>query len=450
MTMTQQDQQAQTEAAEPMVPAGYKQTEVGVIPDDWECLEIGALNPFVTSGSRGWAAFYAPAGDLFVRITNMSRESIYLDLNNVRYVSVGSDSSEGNRTSLKNNDILISITADIGICSFVDDSLIKPAFINQHIALVRLDGELVHSRFIAYFLSSHQIQKLFKGSTDQGAKAGMNLDAVRKIKTAIPPLEEQTAIANVLSDVDAMFGSLEALIAKKQAIKTATMQQLLTGHTRLPQFATHPDGSSKGYKTSELGKIPKDWEAATLGQISEVRMCKRVLSMQTSETGDIPFFKIGTFGEQPDAYIKFGVYEDFRKKYSFPKVGDILISAAGTLGKTVVYDGKPAYFQDSNIVWLDINKAKLLNEYLYHYYKVIKWASSEGSTIARLYNGIIRASLIALPSLQEQTAIATILSDMDEDIQTLKARLAKTRDLKQGMMQQLLTGKVRLPVEEDR
>ena len=201
----------------------------------------------------------------------------------------------------------------------------------------------------------------------------------------------------------------------------------------------------EGYKQTEVGVIPEDWKATILGDIAEVRMCKRILAGQTKKTGTIPFFKIGTFGSQPDAYIPDFLYREYKTKYSFPNKGDILISAAGTLGKTVIYDGKPAYFQDSNIVWLEINKSELLNEYLNHYYKVIKWASSEGSTIARLYNGIILASPIIVPPLQEQTAIAKALSDVDALITGLESLIAKKSAIKTAAMQQLLTGKKRLP-----
>ena len=200
-----------------------------------------------------------------------------------------------------------------------------------------------------------------------------------------------------------------------------------------------------GYKQTEVGVIPADWDAVCLGDVSEVRMCKRILAGQTKKIGAIPFFKIGTFGGEPDAYISQFLYEDFKAKYSFPDKGDILISAAGTLGKSVIYDGRPAYFQDSNIVWLKLNQRKLLNEYLYHYYKVIKWASSEGSTIARLYNGIIRASMIAFPATLEQTAIANALSDVDGLIQELEKLIAKKQAIKTATMQQLLTGRTRLP-----
>ncbi|GAB3228073.1 restriction endonuclease subunit S [Pseudaeromonas pectinilytica] len=200
-----------------------------------------------------------------------------------------------------------------------------------------------------------------------------------------------------------------------------------------------------GYKQTEVGVIPEDWEQVALGDIAEVRMCKRIFSDQTTELGEIPFFKIGTFGGQPDAYISISRYNEFKSKYSFPEKGDVLISAAGTLGKTVVYDGEPAYFQDSNIVWLEINKNKIINEYLHHYYKVISWASPEGSTISRLYNGIIRATVINLPSLPEQTAIANVLSDSDALIDALEQLIAKKQAIKSATMQQLLTGRTRLP-----
>ena len=166
-------------------------------------------------------------------------------------------------------------------------------------------------------------------------------------------------------------------------------------------------------------------------------MCKRIFANQTSTIGDVPFYKIGTFGKEADAYISSKLYVEYRNKYSFPQKGDILISAAGTLGRTVVYDGEKAYFQDSNIVWLDINKTRLCNEYLNQYYKVIKWASSEGSTIARLYNGIIYATYISLPPLPEQQRIAEALSNVDGMISSLEKLVAKYKSIKTACLQQM-------------
>jgi type I restriction enzyme S subunit len=200
-----------------------------------------------------------------------------------------------------------------------------------------------------------------------------------------------------------------------------------------------------GYKQTEIGVIPEDWEDKKLGDVGKVCMCKRIFADQTSDTGEIPFFKIGTFGKEADAYISRELYEDFKRRFSYPQRGDVLISAAGTLGRSVVFDGKDSYFQDSNIVWLDIDKEQLCNEYLYHYYKVIQWASAEGSTIARLYNGIICNTHIAVPDVEEQKKIANVLSDVDELIFLTEKQLSKKKAIKQGAMQELLTCKKRLP-----
>ena len=193
----------------------------------------------------------------------------------------------------------------------------------------------------------------------------------------------------------------------------------------------------KGYKQTEAGVIPEDWECVKIKDVATISMCKRIFANQTSTIGDVPFYKIGTFGKEADAYISSKLYVEYRNKYSFPQKGDILISAAGTLGRTVVYDGEKAYFQDSNIVWLDINKTRLCNEYLNQYYKVIKWASSEGSTIARLYNGIIYATYISLPPLPEQQRIAEALSDVDGMISSLEKLIAKYKSIKTACLQQM-------------
>lgn len=192
-----------------------------------------------------------------------------------------------------------------------------------------------------------------------------------------------------------------------------------------------------GYKQTEVGVIPEDWECVKIKDVATISMCKRIFANQTSTIGDVPFYKIGTFGKEADAYISSKLYVEYRNKYSFPQKGDILISAAGTLGRTVVYDGEKAYFQDSNIVWLDINKTRLCNEYLNQYYKVVKWASSEGSTIARLYNGIIYATYISLPPLPEQQRIAEALSDVDGMISSLEKLIAKYKSIKTACLQQM-------------
>ena len=156
--------------------------------------------------------------------------------------------------------------------------------------------------------------------------------------------------------------------------------------------------------------MKQGWEIKKLGEIGKVSMCKRVFKEDTTPEGDIPFYKIGTFGKSPDAFITKEKYEEFRSKFSFPKKGDILISASGTIGRRVRYDGEPAYFQDSNIVWIDNNEKQVLNDYLYRFYEICNWQSTKGATISRLYNENLRQIEIHFPkSLPEQQRIVSIL-----------------------------------------
>jgi type I restriction enzyme, S subunit len=237
----------------------YKLTEVGPLPDVWECLSIGDLMPFVTSGSRGWAEYYSSHGSPFIRITNLTRESIHLDLKDLKFVRLPPGASEGTRTQLQNGDVLISITADVGIIGHVSHDVPKPAYINQHISLVRFDKAKVDSEFVCYFLSSETPQKLFKASSDNGAKAGLNLTTVRRVRLAVPPLPEQRAIAEALGDVDGLIGALEKLIAKKRDIKQAAMQQLLTGRTRFPGFG----GEWKEKRIGEIAPLQRGFDLPT-------------------------------------------------------------------------------------------------------------------------------------------------------------------------------------------
>ena len=168
--------------------------------------------------------------------------------------------------------------------------------------------------------------------------------------------------------------------------------------------------------------MKQGWEIKKLGEIGKPSMCKRILKNQTSSTGEIPFYKISTFGKIPDAFISKEIYDEFRIKYSFPKKGDILISASGTIGRRVRYDGEPAFFQDSNIVWIDNDEKQVLNDYLYFFYEFCDWQPSKGATIARLYNSNLTSIKIAFPkSLPEQKRIVAILDEAFEAIEKAKA-----------------------------
>ncbi|GAA8993250.1 hypothetical protein HpHA106_04920 [Helicobacter pylori] len=164
---------------------------------------------------------------------------------------------------------------------------------------------------------------------------------------------------------------------------------------------------------------------------------------QTTRYGEIPFYKIGTFGNTADAFISKKLFLEYRTKYSFPKKGDILISASGTIGRAVIYDGKPAYFQDSNIVWIDNDETLVKNDFLFYAYSNVKW-NTEHTTILRLYNDNFRNTLIPLPPLNEQIAIANILSALDRYLCALDALILKKEGVKKALSFELLSQRKRL------
>lgn len=177
----------------------------------------------------------------------------------------------------------------------------------------------------------------------------------------------------------------------------------------------------------------EEWKNKTLGDLGRVEMCRRIFKEQTQPSGEIPFFKIGTFGQEPDAFISSELFEEYRQKYPYPKQGDILISAAGTIGRTVEFTGENAYFQDSNIVWLRFDESQITSTFLNITYQNIKW-DLEGSTIKRLYNSDLLSAEITVPSLPEQTHLGLFFSRLDSQIAESRAVLEKSRQLKKAML----------------
>ena len=165
-------------------------------------------------------------------------------------------------------------------------------------------------------------------------------------------------------------------------------------------------------------------------------MCRRIFKEQTSENGEIPFYKIGTFGGEADAFISRELFEEYKAKYQYPKKGDILISASGSIGRTVVFTGKNEYFQDSNIVWLNHDK-HLDNSFLKCFYSIVKWAGIEGSTIKRLYNDNILNTAITLPSVEEQQKIGAYFENLDNLITLHQRKYDKLTNVKKSMLEKM-------------
>lgn len=193
--------------------------------------------------------------------------------------------------------------------------------------------------------------------------------------------------------------------------------------TLLNELTTELEGRKKqrNYFREKLFSFEEsEVEWKTLGEVGDVRMCKRILKEQTSDVGEIPFYKIGTFGKEPNAYISKELFNEYKSKYNYPRIGEVLISASGTIGRAVIFDGRDAYFQDSNIVWIENDQSQVLNMYLYYFYQIAKWEIAEGGTIQRLYNENLKKTKIPIPfpnnsqkSLEEQARIVFILDKFD-------------------------------------
>ena len=281
-------------------------------------------------------------------------------------------------------------------------------------------NEKVIGAYLSYLISNRAKNAI--ASIAQGKSVvHINEKSLANIELSYPDTEEQQKIANFLSTVDEVIAQSEAEVQNLEQQKKAAMQKIFSQEVRFQR---------------EDGTDYPEWENTSLGKIGDVAMCKRILKEQTSENGDVPFFKISTFGGTPDAYISYQLFNDFRQTYRFPQKGAILISAAGTIGKTVRYNGEDAYYQDSNIVWLEHDDS-VVDDFLYQFYQQVSWEGLEGSTIKRLYNKNLLETPISLPCLEEQQKIADFLSAYDEAIRYAKQELDKWKELKKGLLQQM-------------
>ena len=283
-------------------------------------------------------------------------------------------------------DIVMAVTSENidDVCKSVAWLGDKDVAVSGHTAIIHHNMD---PKFLTYYFhSSHffaQKVKLVHGTKVMEVTP----DHLYMVSVPVPPLEVQREIVHILDHFTLLSAELSAELKDRKLQYEYYLYKLLTSQTNAKRLL--------------------------IREIGPVCMCKRIMKSQTTTEGDVPFFKIGTFGGKPNAFISKETFEEYKSKYSYPKKGEVLISAAGTIGRTVVFDGKPSYFQDSNIVWVSNDETKVLNQYLYHYYKLNPWAISTGGTIARLYNDNILNAEIVVPSLEEQERIVSILDKFE-------------------------------------
>lgn len=408
---------------------GYKQAEVGVIPQDWEVRSLGDLGNVVRGGSP------RPAGDpryfngsyipwlTVAALTNVPEHQLFIG------ETVGFLTEEGSKHSRTLEDGTL-IIANSGATLGVAKILSVTSCANDGIAAIS-DQRGGDKRFLCQFINS-QTKKLREDIATGNGQPNLNTDLIRAIVVPFPPISEQFAIAEALGDVDALLSGLDKLIAKKRDLKQAAMQQLLTGKTRLPGF---------------VGQ----WEVRKIGQFTDCTAGGTPSTLISDYWGgNIRWMNSGELNlrrvYEVEGRITTPGLDNSSAKLIPP--GCVLIGLAG--------QGRTRGTVAMNYVELCTNQSiaaifpnsSFSSEYLYQNldsrYEELRELSSGGGGRGGLNLTLIKGLEIPFPSVDEQSAIAEVLSDMDAELAALEARREKTRLLKQGMMQELLTGKTRL------
>ena len=363
-------------------------------PNGVEFRKLGEICNFIRNGIQ-----YKPNKDRDKKYKVSRIETISEGIINMEKVASFDIPLDSNYL-LQTGDILfshINSLPHLGKIAYYEAS-IGELYHGMNLLCFRVNEKIILSKYLYFYLKT----SFFRKYIDKYARRSCNqysltLSNIKSIEIPIPPLEVQAEIVRILDTF------------------TELIKELIKEHElRKKQYSYYRD---------KLLTFETDIKKVKLGNIGKISMCRRIMKNETNSVSGVPFYKIGTFGGNPDSYISEELFEEYSSKYPYPKKGYILISTSGTIGKLVVFDGLPAYFQDSNIVWVDNDEDIVLNKYLYHIYKTSPWKITKGGIIARLYNGDIANTEIPLPPLDTQKRIVDILDNFEK----------YTNDLQEGL-----------------
>ena len=414
------------------IKTGYKQTEIGVIPEDWDVKQLGDLFDFKNGLNK--EKRYFGQGTPIVNYMDIYK---YRGLSAKDILGMVTVSKEEIRNySAQKGDVFFTRTSEtvdeIGIASVILEDVSDTVF-SGFILRARPKSEILDNQYKKYCFSTSSVRKEITSKSSYTTRALTNGRLLSQVKIPLPPLPEQTAIAAALSDVDALMGELDKLIAKKRDIKQATMQQLLTGKKRLAGFSG-------------------EWEVKRLGEVAEI-IGGGTPSTFVSDywNGNINWFtptEIGTEKYVFDSVRKITKNGLANCSARILPIGTILLTSRAGIGDIGILKKEACTNQGFQSL---VAKDGFYNEFLYYLVSTLKnvlMQNASGSTFLEISPNKIKQIQISIPNIEEQTAIATILSDMDAEINALQQKRDKTAQLKAGMMQELLTGRIRLPFQE--
>jgi type I restriction enzyme S subunit len=415
-----------------LILPGYKHTEVGVIPEDWKISNLGTHATFKT-GPFGSALHQSDYVDDGVPVIN----PMQIVDGKIQPTPSMAITEEAARTlsefRLSEGNVVIGRRGEMGRCAFVRAE--EHGWLCGTGSMIIRTGPSLDARFIQRVLSSPPIIAEIENASVGSTMINLNQGTLGNLLVPLPPTKaEQEAIAETLSDADALIESLEQLLSKKRQVKQGAMQELLTGKKRLPGFSG-------------------EWEMKRIGELGNFLKGSGVTKDQTL-TGNLPCVRYGEIYTRHNDYIKTfysWISPDVAAMATCLRYGDILFAGSGEtkeeIGKCVAFVNNHATYAGGDIVILRTEKADpLFLGYYLNTAPINRQKASRGQGDAVVHIGAVALAEIQgiFPSVPEQTAIAAILSDMDAETAALEAKLAKARQLKQGMMQELLTGRIRL------
>ncbi len=390
----------------------FKETPLGPLPVAWGCNELGD-HAFVTklAGFEYTIHFdYKNSGPI-VAIRGLNIKHGTLDLREIHTIPK-STSDQLPRSKLSKGDLVMSYVGTLGRVAVIPKD--EQFHLAPNVAKISVQESAYVPDFLCHFLNGPQGQRIIIEAAASTTQAALSMGNLRRLLIPRPAKQEQRAIATALSDVDALIAGLERLIAKKRDIKQAAMQQLLTGQTRLPGFSG-------------------EWRECSLGQIAHIKTGSRN-NEDKVEDGSYPFFvrsanveRINTYSHECEA---------------------ILVPGEGQIGSIFHYiNGRFDVHQRVYAItqFGDDISGRFVHLFMSQHFGAWAMQNTVKATVDSLRLPTFQTFMLRLPAtLDEQTAIATVLTDMDADLTALESRHAKTRAIKQGMMQELLTGRTRL------
>ena len=323
---------------------------------------------------------------------------------------------------VENGSILITKDGTLGKVALVR-KLPIPATLNAGVFNVKNNKILSDNKYVFQYLKAPFLMNYVLQNATGGTIKHLNQNILVDFIVKMPNIDEQSKIGEFLDCIDNLITLHQRKCDKLVNIKKSLLEKMF------PKNGNNvPEIRFKGFTEA--------WEQRKFSDVGCVSMCKRIFKTQTTDIGEVPFFKIGTFGKTADSYITKKLFNEYKAKFSYPEKGDILISASGSIGRIVEFSGKDEYFQDSNIVWLKHNK-EISNEFLKQLYQIVKWYGIEGTTIQRLYNSNILNTEFKMPSIDEQNKISSLLNCIDNLITLHQKKLNKLKNIKKSLLDKM-------------